>query len=365
MPPLPPEFHDDGSDGKNLIEATQTDAPPRKNGRRRHWLGRWLLVVLGAGLGYLGGLYYLSKVPKQYTSTATLRIDPRVDDDRRIERSDVSNLRDLNTMVERIRRHDLLEQVATRQNVRELKNLVPGPAIDWRPDWLGGSRMGSTSTSQPSPVPEPVYLQGMIARWLAVSIRPDTWLIDISITHPEPEAAQELANSTAREYLREIYEDRRQEFQQQYELYERAVSNRASELDEMEAERSKLQRDEASVTPDWAGFEAKINKQRARVLAGILAVLCTGSDDSPVNAIFAAGSDERLGVARQLFDARMAELDLELNTDGMRFASFSVDLSSIARLPGAPSSPNRTQALTLGTLGGLLLALLLAGPRRN
>jgi HEAT repeat protein len=35
-----------------------------------------VLVVLGASIGYLGGLYYLSKVPKQYTSTATLRIHP-------------------------------------------------------------------------------------------------------------------------------------------------------------------------------------------------------------------------------------------------------------------------------------------------
>jgi hypothetical protein len=139
----------------------------------------------------------------------------------------------------------------------------------------------------------------------------------------------------------------------------------ASELDEMEAERSKLQLEEPSIAPDWAGFDAKINKQRARVLAGVLAVLCTGSDDSPVNTIFAAGSDERLGVARQLFDARLAELDLKLDTAGTESGSFSVKVNSFARTPGAPSSPDRTQALILGTLGGLLLALLPVGLWRN
>jgi uncharacterized protein involved in exopolysaccharide biosynthesis len=362
MPPLPPEFHDDGSDGKNLIEATQSDALPRRNGRRRHWFGRWLLVGVGAGLGYLGGLYYLSKVPKQYTATATLWVKPRADDDGRGQRSDASDLRELNTMVERIGRHDLLERVASRQNVRELKNLMPGPAIDWKPDWLGGSR-GGFSPTLPPPVPEPAVLQGMIARWLTVSIRPGTWMIDISITHPDPATAQELANSLAREYIRERYEESRVELTLEHDVYEKA--SRLSHLEEMEAQRIDLLREHPAGSAELAALDAELNQQRARVLAGILAVLCTGSDDSPVNTIFAVGSDERMGVARQLFDARIAELDLKLDMAGTESGSFSVNFNSLASTPGAPSSPDRTQALTLGTLGGLLLAMLLAGPRKS
>lgn len=364
MTQLPAGSLDDGAEGKALIETTHPETSGRKNGRRRHWLGSWLLLLLGGSLGYFGGLNYLSKVPLQYTATVTLQVTPRTEDGRPGGRTDASDLRDLNTMAERIRRHDLLEKVASRQDVRDLKGLTPQTAIDWRPAWLDRFARNPSPPTPPSAVPDPAALAAMVSSWLKVSVRPGTWLIDISVTHPEPDSVPNLANAVARQYLAELYEERSQEVASERASYE-GVLKLASELDEMEAERSKRQLEEASVAPDWAGFEAKINKQRARVLAGVLAVLCTGSDDSPVNTIFAAGSDERLGVARQLFDARLAELDLKLDTAGTESGSFSVKVSSLARTPGAPSSPDRAQALTLGTLGGLLLALLPVGLRGN
>ncbi len=364
MTQLPAGSLDDGAEGKALIETTHPETSGRKNGRRGHGLGSWLLLLLGGSLGYFGGLNYLSKVPLQYTATVTLQVTPRTEDGRPGGRTDASDLRDLNTMAERIRRHDLLEKVASRQDVRDLKGLTPQTAIDWRPAWLDRFARNPSPPTPPSAVPDPAALAAMVSSWLKVSVRPGTWLIDISVTHPEPDSVPNLANAVARQYLAELYEERSQEVASERASYE-GVLKLASELDEMEAERSKRQLEEASVAPDWAGFEAKINKQRARVLAGVLAVLCTGSDDSPVNTIFAAGSDERLGVARQLFDARLAELDLKLDTAGTESGSFSVKVSSLARTPGAPSSPDRAQTLTLGTLGGLLLALLPVGLRGN
>ena len=165
---------------------------------KNYLIGRWYWIVLGMILGFLGATYYLSKTPMQYTAAASLLIKQQTNSVMSRDQVDEINLGSMeamNTVAERIRRMDLLERVASRQDVRDLPGLMPLP-VEWMPDWLrnklGKEAAAAADSARQTPPPAAV-LGGMIAGWMGVSIRRGTRLLDISITHPVPEVSKALA----------------------------------------------------------------------------------------------------------------------------------------------------------------------------
>lgn len=363
----PPDYSGDSPDGTAEVVAARTD-PSRPKSGCRHWLGRGLLILLGGSLGYGGASYYLARTPKQFTATSSLLIQQQAPPGTAATGSDASVRRDLNTLVERIGRYGLLEKVASRQDVRETQGLITPVAVDWRPDWLRRGSEAPAPESQPA-VPAPEVLAGMMSGWLTVSNRPDTWLIDIKVTHPVPEAAAKLADAVAREYMAECYIQRAESNTVAANLYAK-VSKLARDLDEKEAERAALLREHPAGDPSLTTNEAELRALEASFLEEFTGILGERSARPYWDAIGeqlqsrAGKPDEYLRFARLAIAGWFRSSDWRDDfADGEEPQPYRTQISSFARVPNRPSAPAPGRALAMGTLGGLLLAMLLAGPR--
>jgi capsular exopolysaccharide synthesis family protein len=372
-------------------------------------IGRWHWIILGLILGFLGANYQLAKTPKQYTATATLLIKQQVASVMardQVEEINMGSMEGMNTVAERIRRMDLLERVASRADVRETPGLMP-PAVDWRPQWLR-DKLGKEPIVGEAPrqaPPPPAALGGMMSRWLGVSIRRGTRLLDISITHPVPEVAKVLADAVAREYLAEIATARTAGRSNSIDLLEKeskesrtalqaarsalSIYTRTIEvhkaLDAKEIEVDSLRRRYLPKHPRMVTATAELRALEERFIREFELARQAPTDKAYWEV---AGKelpnpqtkdDKYLLAARQALIARINVLENETQVSTSVFNSMltriqessvnqeseesSAEVSNLARVPGWPSAPNANQILTQGSFaglaGGVLLALLL------
>ena len=368
-------------------------------------IGRWHWIALGLILGVLGAAYYLAKTPKQYTATASLLIKQQtatVMSRNQVEDLDMRSVEAMNTVAERIRRLDLLERVASRQDVRDLPGLMPQP-VNWAPDWLS-NRFGKSSPAADShQAPPPAdALGGMIAGWLEVSIRRYTRLLDISITHPVPTVAKALADAIAREYLAEIASARTEGRTNSIDLlkkestetsanlesarsalssYARALEVHKS-LDTKETEVASLQRRYLPKHPKMITANEELKDLQTQFIREFEVARQSVSDKSFWEVTGKELPDQVthpedfLRTARQQLLARIGVLESEIAsltmvynnmTTQMKETSVNIeseesntDVSNLARVPGLPSSPVVNKVVAIGSLGGLAAGLMLA-----
>ncbi|MEI6604089.1 MAG: polysaccharide biosynthesis tyrosine autokinase [Verrucomicrobiota bacterium] len=370
-------------------------------------IGRWHWIVLGGILGLLGASYYLAKSPKQYTATATLLIKQQtasVMARDQVEEIDMRSAEAMNTVAERIRRMDLLERVASRQDVRELPGLMPID-VDWMPDWLRNKLGKKSADAAHQAPPPPAALGAMASQWLSVSIRRNTRLLDISITHPVPEAAKALADAVAREYLAEIANARTAGRSNSIDLLEKeskearnniqasrsalSIYARTLEvhktLDTKESELAALQRRYLPKHPKMITASAELQQLKEQFIREFEDARQAASDkpywdvagkELPERQ---AHPEEYLHAARQLLLARIGVLESETQSATSVFNSMltriketsvnqeseesSAEVSNLARVPGMPTAPVPNKVLAGGTVGGfaggILLVLLL------
>ena len=396
------------------VDLPDTDAsrPAGQDKMRRLLLdlvGRWHWIALGLVLGGLGASYYLAKTPKQYTATSSLLIKQQtasVMSRDQVDEIDMRSGEAMNTVAERIRRMDLLERVASRQDVRELPGLMP-PQVAWLPEWLR-LKLGQTTpegdAARQAP-PAPAALGGMISSWLGVSIRRYTRLLDISITHPVPEVSKALADAIAREYLAEIANARTEGRSNSIDLLEKesreartnlqaarsALSIYARALDvhktleTKENEVTSLQRRYLPKHPRLVAASAELKQLQDSFIREFDVARLAASDKSYWEVAakelpdHETQADAYLRTARQQLLARIGVLESEIQSSTLVFNSMltriketsvnqeseesSAEVSNLARVPGAPTAPVPTKIMTLGAFGGvaggLLLALLL------
>lgn len=368
-------------------------------------LARWHWMVFFAILGALGAAYYLSKAPKLYRSASTLLIKEQTASVMRqdqVEEIDLRSAQALQTVAERIRRFDLLERVASRQDVRELPGLMP-PPVDWMPSFVRARLPGGIPEKQGSgAAPPPPALAGMIGGWLEVSIRTNTRLIDITITHTVPEVAKALADAVAREYLAEITNAKTQGRSSAIELLQT----------ESEQARVKLQVARGAVASYARALEVhrKLDAKELEVAALVRRYLPKHPKMITANAELAnlkqsfirefdltrngegdksywetAGkllpdpakdAEAFVLVARQQLLSRLGVLESEIQSATTVFNSMltrieessvnqesdetSAEVSSLARVPGPPSSPKVPIVMGAGSFGGFALGLLVA-----
>lgn len=405
---------DDFDTEMDLADAPSTGPDPGMKTKRLilDLLGRWYWVALGLVIGVIGSAYYLSKAPKKYSATATLLIKQQtssVISRDQTEEIDMRSTEGMNTVAERIRRQEILERAASRMDVRALPGLVP-PAVDWTPeflkDWLRPARNGDPAAPELSgktkELPPPAVLGGWFSSWMNVSIRRGTRLLDVSFQHEVPEVAKALADAVAREYLAEIAgaltEGRSnktdtllrqsEEARSKLQAAESAMANytRTLELhktlDEKENAVSQLARRYLPKHPKMIAATSDLDSMKTRFLEEFEIAINSKADDaywktagSEIRA--AKGNpDAHLRMARQLLLARTGVLRGEINSQMSVFNAMltrieesnvnregeesSAEVSSFARVPGGPSSPNPNKIYMQGAMGGLASGLLLA-----
>jgi capsular exopolysaccharide synthesis family protein len=382
-----------GSRGKRLMR------------RISNLVTRWHWVALGLLLGFLGATYYLAKAPKQYSSVSTLLIKQQTStvlSKDQVEEIDMRSLEGLNTAAERIRRLDLLERVAARQDVRLLPGLMPAP-VEWLPkwmvEWLGREEVVAKDGGAPPP---PAALATWIGSWMEVSIRRGTRLIDITFTHQVPEVAKALADAVAREHLAEIVGTRNEgrsssiellmkeseEARSKLQTYEsaRVIYTRALEmhsvLDMKEAEAQQLTRRYLPKHPKMIEVSAELKRLQVRFLDEFDLATSSPADKaywethSEQIAAVRGEPDVRLRTARALLLARNGVLQSEIASQMSVFNAMltrleeagvnqqgqeaGAEVSSLARVPTSPSAPDAKKVYALGTAGGMVFGLAFA-----
>ncbi|WP_193212240.1 polysaccharide biosynthesis tyrosine autokinase [Luteolibacter marinus] len=409
LPAYPQSFEDE------FEEDDYSEGPKRQDSNLKlkrlllDLVGRWYWPAFGLVLGFLAAGYYLSKAPKQYTATSTLLIKQQtasVMSRDQVEEIDMRSQEGMNTVAARIQRLDLLERVASRQDVRELPGLMPAP-VDWTPEWVKDKLGKADATADAAPrtgatPPPPAVLGGMIGGWMEISIRKFTRLMDISITHPVPEVSKALADAVAREYLAEIANARTEGRTSSIDLLQKesdearnslqvarsalATYARALEahkaLDIKETEVAVLQRRYLPAHPKMIAATAELDRLKERFIREFDVARSAPSDKSYWDGTakefseHADRSDDYLRAARQHLLARIGVLESEIQSSTSVFNSMltrleessvnqeseesSAEVSSLARVPGGPSGPVAKKIYTSGIAGGFACGLLIA-----
>ena len=364
---------------------------------------RWYWLVLGTILGVSCSAYYLSKAPRMYISRATLLVKQQTIGVLSKEQPDEIDMRSseaLNTVAERLKRQSLLEKVAARDDVRSLNGLMPRE-VDWIPAWLGVWMGGGEAPAGggAAPAPQPRVLAGAIGNWMNVSIRKGTRLMDVSITHPSPEAAKVVADAVAEEYISEMTRNRSQGRSSSIDLltakseesrvslqaaqkamtaYMRALDSH-DELEKNEREFATLKRRYLPKHPAMITATGKINAMQERFLADFDSAAKSGADQDYWKE---AGNEwkpesqtltQRLDIARRLLLSRTSVLRSEIQSQESVFNAIltkiqetdvnqaapesEIEISSSAMEPGLPISPVPSKVYLMGGFGGLMLGV--------
>lgn len=370
-------------------------------------LGRWYWIALGAALGILVSTYYLSKAPNKYSATSTILIKEQTNNiisRDRVDDIDMRSIEALNTAAEVLRRHDLLERVASRIDVLSKPGLMP-PPVDYRPDrfvkWWDEHKPGQKAAVSASP-PTPSDLANLMASRMNVSIRRGTRLVDITFEHEVPEIAKTLADAVVREYLAELAgavsegrtsQSRTLEYQSEevrkvllaaesaLATYNRAIELHKS-LETQENTASQLARRYLPKHPKMITANSELQELKTRFLNEFDIAIRSPADQAywqTASAQIEAAQgdiDARLRLARQLLLARTGVLQGEITSQMAVFNAMitrleesninrqgdeaNVEISSLARVPYFPSFPNRNKTRIMGLGGGGMFGLAIA-----
>lgn len=371
-------------------------------------IGRWHWIALGLVLGTLGAFYYLAKAPKTYTATATLLVKERtatvIGRTDQVGEIDMRSIEAMNTVAERLKRFELLESVANRQDIRALPGIVP-PKTRWLPDWLATWVGDPPPAADPPPTaapPDPRSLAGMIGGWMTISVRKYTRLLDVSIEHQVPEVAKALADAVTQEYVAEVAgnrfagrssaidllkresEDARtalQEATTAHASYSRALDTH-KELEKIEAEVEQLARRYLPKHPKMIAASGQLEALQRRFIDEFEAARLSQADKE----YWATASKEwestagdqttRLKLARRLLLSRTSVLESEMLSQTQVFNSMltriqeggieqeapeaELEISNLAQAPGIATRPKPASVFVKGGAGGLALGLAIA-----
>jgi len=367
-------------------------------------VGRWHWIALGLILGILGGFYYLSKAPQIYEAKSIILVKERTTSVMSMEQDaeiDMKSNEALNTVAQRISRPELLENVAAREDIKTLPGLIP-EKVNWLPDWAN-RLLGKHDTDLPSiDLKDSAVLARSISSWLTVSVRRNTRLLDISISHPSPQVAKTLADAIAEEYEAESVANRSegrsssvgilikesdqarnrlQIAQNGLSNYQRAIAT-LKELETKEAAALELGRRYLPKHPKMASAASELIAFQGRFLSEFEA-----AKNSPADKEYWAQNaaelqqvegdpNAKLQVARRLLLSRSTVLESEITSQNNVFNSIltrieesdinqqgaesEMELSSAAQLPREPSAPKKPLVLGASAICGIGLGGLLA-----
>ena len=362
-------------------------------------LGKWYFPVMGGILGLFASAYYLKKTPERFASTATLLVKQNLSgviSSEEVEDLDLRSDNVMNTIAAQVTRVGILEKVAQRPEFAGSEDLVRKPA-SYMPDWASAlfAREGaSESNSEPDTGANLTRVAAMLAQRCDATVRKRTRLLDVTVTHEDPELARSLADAVVDEYLKELAEedkgsaDRRsagllgqadvarellQEANSALAVYNRALETHAA-LEVEEVKVADLARRYRGKHPKMIAASAKLAAAKGSFLEEFLVAA-----RSPVDKDYWEGVSDQLGtikdggeaevaIARRLLLARTQVLDGETKSRMSVFNSILVameeskvnqiddeviaDLHSRASKPETAVYPNRIRSYFAGGAGG-------------
>lgn len=372
-------------------------------------IGRWHWIAFGLVVGVLGGFYYLAKAPRLYEASSALLIKQQTSSvmsgrggGDNVEEMDLRSLEALNTVAQRIARPELLQKVASRPELRAMPGLMPRP-VNWLPDWslrwFGKSKAEIAGSQAPPP---PTALAASISGWIKITVRRNTRLLDVTVTHPSPEVCKALADAIGVEYQAELTgahssnrrsslqilleqseaaRGRLQTAQNAIAIYQRALST-LKDLETREATYAELSRRYLPKHPRMVTAKDELTTCQQHFLSEFDAARNSTADrsywDSHDEEWKKAGDNEeaKLLTARRLLLARGNVLESEISSQTGVFNSMltriqesdinnqaaesEMEISSAAQLPSVPVAPVASKVLAITTAGGLFIGLLLA-----
>lgn len=367
----------------------------------RDVLTRWYWVALFVILGLGCAQYYLSKKPKQYTATCTLLVKHTAASvlGKSQEEINMTGSEGMNTVAEQIRTFEVMQMVANDENIRTMPGLVPDP-VNWLPSALE-EKLGKTPpTVEEKQVPAPPALASAIAGWTRVTIRRSTRLLDISVTHPNPQVSSEVANKIAQVYFSVIggadkkgradqiqlldldskgEKEKEQQASALLATYKRSLELQ-NELETKEREMEATARRYRHKHPKMVEAVKTVDDVRERFIKDFEAARKLKLDESYWAAAelpdSATDAENYTLIARQRLLTRASELDSDIvrskrmvDTMESKKKDLSLDQTalnvivepaSLARVPGPPSGPDQQKIQSSGAMGGLLLGVGLA-----
>jgi capsular exopolysaccharide synthesis family protein len=156
-------------------------------------LDRAWLVSLCVIVALLAAAVYYKRAPRIYQATATAQVEQeeqRVVKVEQIVKEDLRTVEVLNTIVQKLRSQPLLELVLQTNGITDAATLFG------RKPQTNDSAMSSDQ------------LVGAFSGMVKTSLRRNTRLIDVTVSHPNPELAARLANSVVEQYLTQDFQVR-------------------------------------------------------------------------------------------------------------------------------------------------------------
>lgn len=169
-------------------------------GSLRQALTRWWVILIFGVLGYVGALYYMSVAPPKSEAVAVLEVDMKVQRlmGAELEQDKLTPEIVLATEASKLTSPAILEAVAKSPEVQALKECIP-PEFSWKPRYW---RTPEELEAKPASSVSAYDLVSMMTGWIEVSGRRNTSLIDVKVTHPDPESARVIADTLLRVYLK-------------------------------------------------------------------------------------------------------------------------------------------------------------------
>lgn len=412
-PPSPEPLEPDPYAGDEFGPAS------RNSGGRRFLqkiVGRWYWIVLGLILGLAGGLYYLSKAPAIYSATATLLVKQRaattlLAEGQGSEELDMRSLEALNTVVGKLKSRTLLAKVAARNELASQPGLIPAK-VEWAPEWFRAWQAGG-GIPQPTvalKVPVPDELAGWVDSWTTVFVRRGTRLLDLTVTHPDPEVARVLADLIVEQYVADSTTSRSHDRQGSIAVlrveadraradFQAAQKALGSYQEALKLQADLVRRDEemAALAQRYLPAHPKMitarhtyDRLRDNLIAELERLRGSGADAEfwrtaaqDWEKAGSLGEDARLAAVRRILLSRTAVLESEIRSQESVFNAILTrlqeadvnqaaskdsqesecevfDAARVAQGPVAPvSSKVLTTALAGGGIAGLALALML------
>ncbi|MDP0489573.1 MAG: polysaccharide biosynthesis tyrosine autokinase [Verrucomicrobiota bacterium JB023] len=314
-------------------------------------VARWPWVLLGLLIGMAFGFYQVWKSVPLFKSTSVVLVRDRSTDvlgQIDAVEFDVRNNQAMATISNGLTSLNLCERVASLPKVRSLEGLMPkGPK---KLPFLEDPAEKSIITE----VPPPDHLAGLIRGWLAVSIRPETRLIDVSVTHEDPNVAKVIANQIVEQYIEtrtksrtgeqkdtlEVVQAEARVVQQELQEARNVLAGYASPLSAekalaaAEADLSRLGLRYGKMHPKMIEAEERVRDAQERFRSVLLR-----SIHNPVDVEYweerglkeaALSSIEELNQARDMLIARNSVLADEINTISALYTSLLARIKNLS-----------------------------------
>lgn len=271
-------------------------AGPQKS-RIRMALTRWWIILIFAVMGYVVALYSLSIAEPKYSARAVIEVVTKKRQlvGGELEQDRVSLQQAMQTMASKILGSSQLTKVVQSDKIQAIENAMP-PRFSWKPKyWRTESEMRFKSVAEASTS----EVVSMITGNLSVRPRPGTLLMDVQVSHADPNSALAIADAIVEEFIKSEkrrIEDSSQEAKKilsadaamaasDVEVAQRAISTYASvmqtngRINEMNKNMVSLKQRYKSKHPDMINAVALLADIKKRFRNEIKAVMLSSPDE--------------------------------------------------------------------------------------